>query len=414
MTTSRLSLAAFALIVGCLFPPSKAMEAQPIRAQDLLDSIAVNTHLPYTDGRYVDSHQVLDDLRYIGVSTVRDWGLQKGGQGQDAYVLLADGGVKFDMMIFGWPIPSSVQQLHDFAVAHPGAIIAIEGPNEVNNTPVTYNGQKGADGAKAYQAALFAAVNADPALARIPVYNLTSYPDIGAPADFANAHAYAKKGEQPYDWLERSLTTQRGVMAGKPIVLTETGYYTAPGPFGWGGVDEVTQAKLTLNAIFDSWALGAEKIFIYQLLDAYPDPGGQDQEKHFGLFDVANRPKAAAHALHNLTGVLRDPAPDARSFAPSPAAFTLAGAPSTARTLLLAWASGRHAVVIWNEPRVWDDRAHRATSVAATPVELQFPRARRAVAVYRPVSGPDPVQRASNVRSVRLALADEPIIVTFE
>jgi hypothetical protein len=49
--------------------------------------------------------------------------------------------VKFIFFAQGGVDPSVVaQRLHDFAAAHPGSITAIEGPNEVNNFPVTIRG----------------------------------------------------------------------------------------------------------------------------------------------------------------------------------------------------------------------------------------------------------------------------------
>ena len=55
-------------------------------------------------------------------------------------------------------------------MAYPGSIIAIEGPNEVNNFAVNYEGLTGTAGAQAFQADLYAAVNASPILQDIPVY----------------------------------------------------------------------------------------------------------------------------------------------------------------------------------------------------------------------------------------------------
>ncbi len=100
---------------------------------------------------------------------------------------------------------------------------------------------------------------------------------------------------------------QRAVMPGGGIVLTEAGYYSLPGGGSWGGVDLTTQAKpRLLNLLFDAAKLGVSRTYLYQLLDAYPDPSNTDMEKHFGLFDINNKPKPVAAAIHNLTTILAD------------------------------------------------------------------------------------------------------------
>jgi hypothetical protein len=37
------------------------------------DSLGVNLHIEYTDGKYADATQVLQDLQYIGIHNVRDY-----------------------------------------------------------------------------------------------------------------------------------------------------------------------------------------------------------------------------------------------------------------------------------------------------------------------------------------------------
>src|SRR5260221_4454288 len=104
----RLLLAVLGMALIC---QSSCREAPASRARDFLDSIGVNTHLSYIDSNYVDAGKVLTGIRYLGVTTVRDYGLQADGRGRKSYGLLADAGIKFDMFIFGWPIDSAVEQI---------------------------------------------------------------------------------------------------------------------------------------------------------------------------------------------------------------------------------------------------------------------------------------------------------------
>lgn len=103
------------------------------RAASFLNSLGVNVHVEYTDGKYANSSQVVSDLAYLGVDHVRDATLNAGNQGQSSYGVLAAAGIKFDLIFLGWNIPSSFSLLDKFLTAHPGAVDAIEGPNEINN-----------------------------------------------------------------------------------------------------------------------------------------------------------------------------------------------------------------------------------------------------------------------------------------
>jgi hypothetical protein len=181
-----------------------------ITAATFLGSLGVNVHLEYTDGGYANAAGVIADLKYLGVNTVRDGSLYSGNQGQSAYGAVADAGVKFDMVVFGFELERHLSELGAFVASHPGAVVAVEGPNEVNNWPVSYNGVSGVAGAQAFQQALYNGVHADSRLANLPVYNLTSWPDIAGKADYANFHSYPGAGDQPLARLTADLTSQQG------------------------------------------------------------------------------------------------------------------------------------------------------------------------------------------------------------
>ena len=152
-------------------------------AEDLLDSIGVNIHVEYTDGGYRDPGRIIDSLRFIHVNHVRDSAPWPASQGQAGYGILADAGVRFDLMVNRSDLGAAMAQVHGFAQRYPGAVEAVEGPNETNNFPVTYQGRNDRPAEIAYQTDLYKAVKADPVLARTPVIDLTSWPELSGPSD---------------------------------------------------------------------------------------------------------------------------------------------------------------------------------------------------------------------------------------
>ena len=383
----------------------------PSTSIDFIHGIGVNTHLSYLGSQYKDTSSVKIALQYLGTNSVRDYGLPPGIDAPPAYAMLAEDGVHFDMMIFGWKIEPTVISLSKFRQRYPQALSSVEGPNEVNNFPVHYRGETGRIGAMHYQNALFEAVRSNSTLSGIPIYNLSSYPPLYGRADYANVHSYAKRGEQPFWQLLKDEAEQRAVLMGKPAVLTETGYYTLTNGAGWGGVDERTQAILTLNTILDAKWLGMENVYLYQLFDEFADPTGRDQERHFGLFDFSGRPKAAASAIHNLTSILSDASPDARGLAPQPCAWRIGSLPAGARTLLLAGSEGKCWILLWNEPAIWDDQQHIPLSPRPANVTIALPRTARDVAIYDPIVSSQRLSQAQ--QSVSVQLAADPMVVGF-
>ncbi|MBB3591263.1 Ca2+-binding RTX toxin-like protein [Rhizobium sp. BK529] len=306
-----------------------------------------------------------------------------------------------------------VQRLHAFLDAHPGSIVGIEGPNEVNNWPVSYNGLSGEAAALAYQKDLFNAVNADPLLKNIPVLGFTGY-TVASSNDYTTIHTYAKDGDQPFTWLQRESGEQMNADTGKPFTITETGYHTsltADTNGGWEGVDETTQAKLLLNTLMDGAFLGSKGTFIYQLLDAYSDPQGSDQEKHFGLFRLDYSPKPAATAIHNLTEILADDGATQATFAPGALNYSISGLPSTARSYLTEKSDGSYQIIIWNEPDIWNQTTDKAIQVAAASINVNLGATFGTVQVHDPLKGDTLIKSFSNISSLNVDVIDHPIII---
>lgn len=391
---------------------------QAIRINDVIDAFGIDTHIDYTDGKYSNIAEVVKALGYLGLDTVRDHAPTPASDpyGQGHLGDAADAGVKFVFVSGRDDTPATVvQRLHAFVEAHPDSIVGIEGPNEVNNWPVSYKGLSGEAAALAYQKDLFAAVNADPLLKDIPVLGFTGY-TVASSNDYTTIHTYAKEGDQPFSWLQRESGDQMGADSGKPLTITETGYHTslsADTNGGWEGVDETTQAKLLLNTLMDGAFLGSKGIFIYQLLDAYSDPGGADQEKHFGLFRLDYSPKPAATAIHNLTEILEDDGATQASFNPGALNYSISGLPSTARSYLTEKSDGSYQIIIWNEPDIWNQTTDAAIQVATSNVSVNLGGVFGTVQVYDPLTGTLPIKSLSNISSLNVDVVDHPVIINI-
>ena len=116
-----------------------------LSASSFVGSIGVNTHAGYAWGSYNNLALMVDDLKYLGVTTLRD-SLAASPAAQPVIDGLANAGFKFDFIV-----PSNVPQqgsaglqqylasVDSFEAAHPGGIVALEGLNEVNVQPFSYN-----------------------------------------------------------------------------------------------------------------------------------------------------------------------------------------------------------------------------------------------------------------------------------
>jgi hypothetical protein len=278
----------------------------------------------------------------------------------------------------------------------------------VNNWPVKFSGLTGTQAAAALQNALFDAAKLDPLLKDIPVFNYTGFPDAGGRADFTNIHPYPKHGAQPRQELERNLDIYSKLTPGKPVVITETGFPTlAPGvKSDWGGVDERTQALLTLDLLLDAVDLGIRHTYLYQLLDAYPDHNGADVDKHLGLFDLAYRPKRAAQAIHNLLGILAS----ANAGAASLPSYAVVGLPASAKILNIRRADGSVAIVIWNEAKIWDFDHSQPIDPPKTPITVRFSH-RVDVDCFEPSASDSAITSQHNVTEIGSELGADPVVV---
>ncbi len=419
-------------------------QAEPrsaVSAAAFLDTLGVNTHIAYKDGAYADTRLVARDLRYLGITHVREgivdhWGPDTASLAD--YVTLANAGAKFDLVVSHQPqaapgpsfIETNLAMLDILRKAMPHSIVAVEGPNEINNWPVaSYKTLTGVPAALASQRDLYTAVHANPGLRGVQVYDLTGGPQqasLAGRADEANQHPYSHNGLPPGGWIPRGFAEAYAIAGPYPMVITEIGNFSLPldwprGKAWWEadtylGVDEATQAKSILTTYFDAFVQGVGRTYVYELLDQKPDFADAETFMHYGLFRFDHAPKPAATALHNLTAILAAKAPSPVNAASKGRLdYEVTGLPATANSVLLQRADGMFVLALWNEVPfwTWDSQSSHAVTAPPVPVTLTLQQAAGTMQVFDPLRAATAIQVAAGQTAVTLDLVDHPILVAI-
>ena len=138
-----------------------------------------------TSSAYGDVSKVIADLQYLGIDHVRDHALDPT-LNQGGYGSLAAAGIRFDLIISPG---TDLSYTASFAAAHPGALTALEGPNEINLWPITFNGLTGNDAGVSYMSYLAGAMQGYSAFNGVPLYTLTlAGQALGTAAGVGNVH----------------------------------------------------------------------------------------------------------------------------------------------------------------------------------------------------------------------------------
>jgi hypothetical protein len=404
-----------------------------IEASDFLRSIGVCTHV----GQGVDDPtKSAAAMAFAGISVFRDDGHPE--HVPDWIAMHQSAGVRIDVLT-NQDVAGTVDMAKQLHAA--GALLAVEGPNEPNNFPVTYQNQTSDYNTTFLPVAnlqkdLYAAVKAEPALAGVPVFHSSeaggSEPDdvglqfltipngagIAMPdgtkyADFANTHNYvcghssqlvdnvAWNASDPTlngDWdgpyVEYGHTWHRQFdgysnpdLVTLPKVTTETGWVTN----GTGAITEEQQARLFLNLYLAAFKRGFSFTFIYMLRD---DP----IQGYWGLFDNGYQAKISGTYLHNLTTILADAG---TSGSPGKLDYSIADEPATVHDLLLQKSDGTFALVVWNE----------RPGGGSDDVTIDLGKSRVKVEVFDPTTGVQASTAYHDVSTVMLTLGDHPMVL---
>jgi len=393
-------------------------QAQPAQSvSKLLNSFGVAAHIGA-----LSPTTVLNELSYLRIWNVRDG--TPSTTAFPTFEAVAKGGARFVLLESNVYYPGSqldaaadVARADQLIRAAPGAVIGIEGSNEYTQNTYYFNG------VSSYRnlgwglwddAALKAAVRADPLMARVKVIAASegtsrSIPSLGTNVDAGNVHVYRGVGQQLQTGINAWVAAARASAPGDPVYITETGISSSgfdTSTWGGGVANAHLEAIIDINALLDGFKAGAAITFLYELMD---EPGASSvQEQHFGLFNADGTPKPAAVAIGNFTHILRD---DGKGgVAAGRLQYRLAGLPSTASSMLLEKSDGTFQVVIWNGEAKLYDGAQEVTPAAST-VTLTLGSAARSISIYDPVHGTAAQSATAGASGVSVALSEDPIII---
>lgn len=419
-----------AALAVALFLVATPVFADPIKAvgaDKFLNSLGINTHID----QGVNPASYIEPLKYLGVRQVRD-----GARHVEGSIAVAHNtGVRFT--IFGTGDLDAIIAAAE-RLAKANALLAVEGPNEPNNFPITYKGEKGGRDASwkavgQFQADLYAAVKNNPVLKDYPVFSVsepgaqtdniglqfltvppganTVFPAGTRFADYANAHNYVIGNGGIYEdnqaWNAADPTLRgrwdglfgnHSVMWGMgfagydkaqlenlPRVTTETGWDSVNDPGG-----EHTQGAILTNTYLAQFKRGWSYTFVYQLRDGEGGDGNQ------GIF-VGDMPKRAASYIHNLTTILADDKP-----LPQPGSldYTIPNRAATVHDLLLQKSSGPFQLVVWAE-----------NAAGSRPVRVEFAKPHARINVYDITVGSTPIRSLTEASAIDLSLSDHAVIL---
>jgi hypothetical protein len=151
-------------------------------AQCFVNAFGADVHM-YYGGGYGNVSNVVADLAYIGAKTIRDCGFNAANNAPpNAYTALAAAGISFDFEICtgtSGGIASLINAYHALAVAFPGSMATVEGPNEINNFTVQYSQSAQTSAATAAGSAVLNFSPTPPAVVTAANSGWGSFPSLG-------------------------------------------------------------------------------------------------------------------------------------------------------------------------------------------------------------------------------------------
>jgi hypothetical protein len=379
------------LLAVALFGQTAAAAPTSSRPADsFVGSIGVNTHFYYSDTPYVQGFSLVKQrLSELGVRHVRENIAPDDRPDQYRRLReLAAMGIKGDL-ILGDPRNGISTLDHMLSVVKtelPGALDAVEGPNEFNARGVADWIPK----LREYQQHLYTAVKSDPSLSSLTVIgpSITNWQqanelgDISGMLDVGSAHPYTSK--PPETVVSESLERSAQNAGTKPAFTTETGYNTAlnyTGPESFLPVTEAAQAVYMPRVFLEQFRRGVARTYSYELLDEFPDPGLNHREWNFGLLRNNLSKKPAFDALQNLTDILKDPG---SGFTPGSLDYSLEGNQEKLRQVLLQKRDGSYYLALWRATSVWDPINKVPLNPGSTPISIKFNQPVSGVQLYAP------------------------------
>jgi hypothetical protein len=343
--------------------PVKGICETPVSADSIADSVGVNIHLHNANTVYGNFDLIQGLLTTLGVRHTRDGLIDTTWQEYyQRHIALSRLGIK---CLFITSPNQSNALITSWPGRVPGAFEGYEAPNEYDLSGDPH----WATTLNTFVARLYSAVKGNSASSKFPIVgpSLTrteSYAHVAGLEqyfDLSNLHNYFG-GRNPgtpgwgaggYGSIAYNINNSETAWPSKPIWTTETGYITdKDNP---QGIPELVEGKYAPRMILEQAVHGVGRTYIYELIDE-----GSGDSGHFGLARMDGSHKPAFTALKNIIATLDDPGPKVH---PQNLQFTLSGASSNVRHLLMAKHDGSYYLAFWLEEQNYDVNKHVETPV---------------------------------------------------
>jgi hypothetical protein len=378
-------LFALGAALGALCNPLPGACETPVPADSVTDSIGINIHLHFQNTIYGNFPLIEGLLKNLGVRHTRDGLIDTTWQPYyDRHIALGKLGIR---SIFVTTPNESDELLTSWPKRVPGAFEGYEAPNELDNSRDANWAQTLSD----FMPRLYRAVKSDPATARYPVIgpslihpqDYSRLPGIVSDFDLANLHNYFSGrnpgtegwGANGYGSIAYNIKLAASVWPDKPIVTTETGYYTDA---GHDSLPEHLEGEYVPRLVLEQLLHGIQRTYFYELIDE--NGTAQGNEGYFGLAHADGSPKPAYLALKNLIALFADPGPPVH---PKNLDFSLNGAPGSVHHLLTAKRDGSYYLALWIESQNYDVNKKAETPSAPVQIRLTSPQAFRSADEYQ-------------------------------
>jgi hypothetical protein len=398
--------------IGVIAPPRPPLVSAS-SASAFVESLGVDVHFCYYGSIYTTNTPLMfSSLQALGIRHLRDNLCWQGPQSSNAFYIVHQ---QLASLGFATTYGPSISQPISQITAYPTLVQDMEGIEAASEYDASGD-PNWATVVIAQQQAIFQAMNGTrgitvlaPALAN-PA-SASQLGDLSSLSNVGNLHGYMG-GYNPGNPASNPtiyLTETQPVTPGKPVWVTETGYFGQPGPFnGTYGVSLAAQAIYAPRLLLEFHNAGVARIYLYELADDL-EPGQNPADFHWGLLDSTGQPKPAFRAVANLTALLNDSNPH---LATTPLAYAIRNGDSSVHQALFEKSDGSYYIALWIEAPSYDFINQQPIAVPTQSVTLQLLTAPKSVTVSQwDDSGNAPTTQITPGTAIPLTLSDRLQII---